>query len=179
MALPLASLGGSLFHLRLGIDEKILRSLLVFIFLVIALRLGGKRELAQINVLDLAVLLLASNALQNALIGNDSTVTGGVVGAGTLFAANYAFVHLTYRSARARRVLEGAPSILLRNGKPDRDVMRREAITETELVDIALQHGFSDLHKVGLIVIETSGQFVCLDPEQAKRLRPQMLEQPG
>jgi uncharacterized membrane protein YcaP (DUF421 family) len=179
MALPLASLGGTLFHLRLGLDEKILRSLLVFIFLVIALRLGGKRELAQINVLDLAVLLLASNALQNALIGNDSTVTGGVIGAGTLFAANYAFVHLTYRSARARRILEGSPSILLRNGEPDRRVMRREAITETELADIALQHGFSDLQKVGLIVIETSGQFVCLGPEQAKRLRPQMLEQPG
>jgi hypothetical protein len=57
--------------------------------------------------------------------------------------------------------------------------MSREAITETELADIALQHGFSDLRKVGLIVIETSGQFVCLDAEQAKRLRPQMLEQPG
>jgi uncharacterized membrane protein YcaP (DUF421 family) len=179
MVLPLASLGGSLFDLHLGIDEKILRSLLVFIFLAVALRLGGKRELAQINVLDLAVLLLASNALQNALIGNDSTVTGGVIGAGTLFVANYAFVHITYRSARARRILEGTPSVLLRNGKPDEKAMRREAINETELADIALEHGFSDLHKVGLIVIETSGQFVCLNAEQAKRLRPQLLEQPG
>ena len=94
MALPLGSLGGSLFDLHLGIDEKIFRSLLVFAFLAVALRLGGKRELAQINVLDLAVLLLASNALQNALIGNDSTVTGGVIGAGTLFLANYLFVRL-------------------------------------------------------------------------------------
>lgn len=179
MALPLGSLGGSLFDLHLGIDEKIFRSLLVFIFLAVALRLGGKRELAQINVLDLAVLLLASNALQNALIGNDSTVTGGVIGAGTLFAANYAFVHVTYRSTRARRILEGAPSVLLRNGKPDEKAMRKEAITETELADIALAHGFSDLRKVGLIVIETSGQFVCLGPEQAQRLRPRMLEQPG
>jgi uncharacterized membrane protein YcaP (DUF421 family) len=179
MALPLGSLGGNLFDLHLGIDEKIFRSLLVFIFLAIALRLGGKRELAQINVLDLAVLLLASNALQNALIGNDSTVTGGVIGAGTLFVANYAFVHITYRSARARRILEGTPSVLLRNGKPDEKAMRKEAINETELADIALEHGFSDLRKVGLIVIETGGQFVCLDPEQARRLRPQMLEQPG
>jgi uncharacterized membrane protein YcaP (DUF421 family) len=179
MALPLGSLGGNLFDLHLGIDEKIIRSLLVFIFLAVALRLGGKRELAQINVLDLAVLLLASNALQNALIGNDSTVTGGVIGAGTLFVANYAFVHITYRSARARRILEGVPSVLLRNGKPDEKAMRKEAINETELADIALEHGFSDLRKVGLIVIETGGQFVCLDPEQARRLRPQMLEQPG
>ena len=78
-----------------------------------------------------------------------------------------------------RRILEGTPSVLLRNGKPDEKAMRREAINETELADIALEHGFSDLHNVGLIVIETSGQFVCLNPEQAKRLRPQMLEQPG
>ncbi|MFL5907654.1 MAG: DUF421 domain-containing protein, partial [Solirubrobacterales bacterium] len=100
MALPLSSLDHGIFDLHLGIDEKILRSVLVFLFLVLALRLGGKRELAQINVLDLAVLLLASNALQNALIGNDNSVTGGFVGAGTLFVANYVFVRLTFRHAR-------------------------------------------------------------------------------
>jgi uncharacterized membrane protein YcaP (DUF421 family) len=176
---PLASLDHGIFDLHLGIDEKIIRSLVVFIFLAAALRLGGKRELGQINVLDLAVLLLASNALQNALIGDDNSVTGGVIGASTLFVANYFFVRLTYRNAKARRILEGTPSVLLRNGEADAEALRKEAITETELVDIALQHGFSDLHEVGLIVIETNGQFVCLGPEQAKKLRPQMVEQPG
>src|SRR5215211_1784464 len=117
MALPFGSIGHGIFDLHLGIDEKILRSLLVFIFLAVALRLGGKRELAQINVLDLAVLLLASNALQNALIGNDDSVTGGVIGAGTLFLANYVFVRVTFRHARIRRMLEGRPRVLLRNGK--------------------------------------------------------------
>ena len=102
-----------------------------------------------------------------------------MIGAGTLFVANYAFVHLTYRSVRARRILEGTPSVLLRNGEPDKKTMRREAINDAELADIALQHGFDDLQNVGLIVIETSGQFVCLGREQAKRLRPEMLEQPG
>jgi uncharacterized membrane protein YcaP (DUF421 family) len=68
---------------------------------------------------------------------------------------------------------------LLRNGVPDSKALRKEAITETELVDIALQHGFSDPHDVGLIMIETNGSFVCLAPEQAKKLRPRMLEQPG
>src|SRR5215203_6126701 len=111
MALPLGSIDHGIFDLHLGIDEKILRSLLVFIFLAVALRLGGKRELAQINVLDLAVLLLASNALQNALIGNDSTVTGGVIGASTLFLANYVFIRVTYRNARVRRILEGRPRV--------------------------------------------------------------------
>ena len=176
---PLGSLDHGIFDLHLGVDEKIIRSLVVFIFLATALRLGGKRELGQINVLDLAVLLLASNALQNALIGDDNSVTGGVIGASTLFVANYLFVRLTYRSAKARRILEGTPSVLLRNGEADTAALRKEAITQTELVDIALQHGFSDLHEVGLIVIETNGQFVCLSPGQAKKLRPQMVEQPG
>jgi uncharacterized membrane protein YcaP (DUF421 family) len=175
MALPLASLGGSLFHLRLGIDEKILRSVLVFLFLALALRLGGKRELAQINVLDLAVLLLASNALQNALIGNDSTVTGGMIGAGTLFLANYVFVRITYRNAMLRRVLEGRPRVLLRNGKLDRKAMAKEAITEEELVDQLLDKGMSSFDQAGLIILETNGKLVFLTRDQAKRLRPDML----
>ena len=181
MALPLGSLGGSLFHLHLGLDEKILRSLLVFIFLVIALRLGGKRELAQINVLDLAVLLLASNALQNALIGNDSTVTGGVVGAGTLFVANYLFVRVTYRNARVRRILEGRPRVLLRDGKLDRKAMAKEAITQAELEDQLLDKGMTSFSSVGLIVLETNGKLVFLNREQARRLKPELLaaEQAG
>jgi uncharacterized membrane protein YcaP (DUF421 family) len=179
MALPVGSLDHGVFNLHLGIDEKILRSLVVFIFLAVALRLGGKREMGQLNVLDLAVLLLASNALQNALIGNDNSVTGGVIGASTLFVANYLFVRLTFSSARARRILEGSPRILLRNGKADAEALRKEAITEAELVDIVLQHGFSDPHDVGLIVLETNGSIVCLAPEQAKKLRPQMVQQPG
>jgi hypothetical protein len=90
----------------------------LFAFLVVALRLGGKRELAQINVMDLAVLLLASNALQNAMIGNDNLLLGGVLGASVLFAANYVFVRVTYRSERIRRVLEGPPRA--RAGRPAR-----------------------------------------------------------
>ena len=171
----LASIDHGIFDLHLGIDEKILRSLLVFIFLAVALRLGGKRELAQINVLDLAVLLLASNALQNALIGDDNSVTGGVIGATTLFAANYVFVRLAYRNARLRRILEGRPRVLLRNGKLDYDAMRKEAITEEALEDELLTRNMTDFSEVGLIVLETSGQLVYLTPEQAKRLKPEML----
>jgi uncharacterized membrane protein YcaP (DUF421 family) len=177
--LPPASLDHGVFNLNLGVDEKILRSVIVFIFLAMALRLGGKREMGQLNVLDLAVLLLASNALQNALIGNDNSITGGVIGASTLFVANYLFVRLTFSSARARRILEGRPRVLLRNGEADYEALRKEAITETELVNIALEKGFTDLHQVGLIVLETNGQMVVLPPDQAKRLRPEMVEQAG
>jgi uncharacterized membrane protein YcaP (DUF421 family) len=175
MALPIGSLDHGIFHLHLGIDEKILRSLLVFIFLAAALRLGGKRELAQINVLDLAVLLLASNALQNALIGDDNSVTGGVIGATTLFVANYVFVRLTFRHARIRRILEGRPRVLLRNGKLDRHAMDREAITQEELEDQLLDKGMTSFDGVGLIILETNGKLVFLNREQAKRLRPEMI----
>jgi uncharacterized membrane protein YcaP (DUF421 family) len=165
----------NVFDLDVGADEKILRSLLVFIFLAAALRLGGKRELAQINVLDLAVLLLASNALQNALIGNDNSVTGGVIGAATLFVANYVFVRLTFRHARVRRILEGRPRVLLRNGKLDRRAMDKEAITQEELEDQLLDKGMTSFDGVGLIILETNGKLVFLNREQAKRLRPEML----
>ena len=106
-----------LFVPQIPLLEKALRSLLVFVFLVAALRLGGKRELGEINVLDFAVLLLVSNALQNAMIGADNSLTGGVAGASTLFAANYVFVRVVTRSRRASRILEGAPTVLLEHGR--------------------------------------------------------------
>jgi uncharacterized membrane protein YcaP (DUF421 family) len=158
-----ASVSDNLFSLHLPVEEKVFRSLLVFGFLVVALRLGGKRELAQLNVLDLAVLLLASNALQNAMIGDDNSVTGGIVGASALFAANYWFVRLTYRNRTARRIFEGEPRILLEDGKPDPEALRREAISPAELLNAALEKGFEDLSKVGLIVIEPNGHMAVLN----------------
>ena len=151
--------------------EKVLRSLLVFAFLVVALRVGGKRELAQINVMDLAVLLLVSNALQNAMIGNDNSLLGGVLGASVLFAANYVFVRLTYRSARIRRVLEGVPRVLVRDGRPDAQALRREAISVSELRSVARERGFAGLDEVALMVLETDGHLAVMGPEAAKRWR--------
>jgi uncharacterized membrane protein YcaP (DUF421 family) len=120
-----ASFVSDLVDLGVPAPEKVVRSLLVFVFLIVALRLAGKRQLAQLNVMDLAVLLLVSNALQNAMIGDDSSLLGGIIGASTLFVANYWFVRLTYRNAAARRLLEGSPSVLLQNGRVDHDALRR------------------------------------------------------
>jgi uncharacterized membrane protein YcaP (DUF421 family) len=151
--------------------EKVVRSILVFVFLVFALRLAGKRELAQLNVMDLAVLLLVSNTLQNAMIGADNSLLGGFIGATTLFAANYWFVRLTYRSARARRVLEGVPRTLLENGVPDRRALRKEAITESELSTIAHERGFRHLDEVSRIVLETDGHITVTARDAAARPR--------
>jgi uncharacterized membrane protein YcaP (DUF421 family) len=166
-----ASLIADLFALSVSPLEKVLRAFLVFAFLVVALRLGGKRELGQINVLDLAVLLLVSNVLQNAMIGNDNSLTGGVIGAATLFAANYLFVRLTFRSTRARRLLEGRPRVLLERGRPLRDALRREAITDEELRAAALERGFDDLDEVELIVLQTNGHLAVMGREAAQRWR--------
>jgi uncharacterized membrane protein YcaP (DUF421 family) len=166
-----ASLADDLFVPQVSLLEKVLRALLVFAFLVVALRLGGKRELGQINVLDLAVLLLASNALQNAMIGADNSLVGGVVGATTLFAANYVFVRVVFRSRRASRILEGVPTVLLEHGRVRRPALRSEAITEVELRSAALEHGFADLDEVDLIVLEPNGHLAIMGSEAASAWR--------
>jgi uncharacterized membrane protein YcaP (DUF421 family) len=162
-----AGLGHNLFHLNISVGEKALRSLGVFVFLVVALRFGGKRELGQLNVLDFAVLLLASNALQNAMIGNDNSLIGGIIGASVLFAANYLFVRLTFNNRMARRVFEGTPRILLRDGRPDVRALDHEAISETELLSAVLERGFPSFREVGLVVLETNGHMAVLGPKAA------------
>jgi uncharacterized membrane protein YcaP (DUF421 family) len=156
-----------LFVPQIPLLEKVLRSLLVFVFLVVALRLGGKRELGQINVLDFAVLLLVSNALQNAMIGADNSLIGGVVGASTLFAANYVFVRVVTRSRRASRILEGAPTVLLEHGRLLPRALRSEAITEIELRSAAAERGFADLSAVDLIVLEPNGHLAIMSADAA------------
>jgi uncharacterized membrane protein YcaP (DUF421 family) len=162
-----ASLTGDLFVPQVSLAEKVVRALLVFAFLVAALRLGGKRELGQINVLDLAVLLLVSNALQNAMIGPDNSLVGGVVGATTLFLANYAFARLVFRSRRASRILEGTPTILLEHGRLHERALRSEAITVEELHAAALERGFSRLGDVDLIVLQPNGHLAIMGRDAA------------
>src|SRR5436309_2603103 len=106
-----------MFVLTIPILEKILRPLAIYAFLIIALRLAGKRELAQLNPFDLVVLLTLSNTVQNAIIGDDNTVTGGIIGASTLLAVNYAVVRFLHRHPRLDRVVEGDRDYLIRNGK--------------------------------------------------------------
>src|SRR5436190_8325148 len=108
----------SIFHLDLTVAEKVLRSVLTYVFLVVALRLVGKRELGQTNTLDLVVLLLIANAVQNGIIGDDLSVTGAVIGAVVLFAINELLNRTTYFAPWTGRVLEGNATYLIRNGKP-------------------------------------------------------------
>src|SRR4051794_1807609 len=114
------------------VAEKVIRAALIYLFLIAALRILGKREIAQANTLDFLVLLLVANAVQNGIIGNDNSVSGAVVGALALFAINYTFKGLAYRYPWADRVFEGSPSYLIREGQLVTATMRREQISKPE-----------------------------------------------
>src|SRR6476646_2336330 len=105
-----------MFALPLPVLEKMLRPILVYVFLIVVLRLAGKRELAQLNPFDLIVLLTLSNAVQNAIIGEDNSVTGGLIGAATLLVVNHLVVRYLYSHERLDRLVEGDPDVLMENG---------------------------------------------------------------
>src|SRR5579871_6200462 len=97
--------------------EKIVRAAAVYVFLIVGLRLSGKRELAQLNPFDLVVLLSLSNTVQNAIIGDDNSLLGGLIGAFTLLAINYGVVRFLFKHRRLDQILEGSPTVLIENGK--------------------------------------------------------------
>ena len=148
---------GDMFHLGLPWIEKILRPVLVYAFLIIGLRLAGKRELAQLNPFDLVVLLTLSNAVQNAIIGDDNSVTGGIIGASTLLIINYAVVRFLYGHDRLERLIEGAPDVLIDNGVVRTDRLRTELITVPELDAAAHKQGIQNLDEVDRAVLDPGG----------------------
>lgn len=139
--------------------EKVLRPLLVYVFLVVSLRLAGKRELAQLNPLDLVVLLTLSNTVQNAIIGNDNSVLGGIIGAATLLTVNYVLVALTYRNSRLEALVEGAPDQLITGGRILQDRLAAEKISLEQLEAAARKQGFASLKDVDQAILYPGGTF--------------------
>ena len=149
----------SMFHLPLPILEKLARPVLVYLVLVALLRLFGKRELAQLNPFDLVVLLSLSNTVQNAIIGDDNSVSGGIIGAFGLLAINWLVVRVLFRSRRLTRALEGQSTILIRNGQLDPKAMSREMLSREELLSVIHRQGFEDIHQVRKCELEPNGTF--------------------
>src|SRR6267142_6508724 len=143
-----------MFVLGVPLLEKILRPIVVYFFLVVGLRLAGKRELAQLNPFDLVVLLTLSNAVQNAIIGDDNSVTGGLIGATTLLVVNYAVVRFLYGHDKLEQLVEGAPDVLIENGVVQVDRLRKELITVQELEAAAHRQGLASLDEVDRAVLE-------------------------
>ena len=167
----------NMFHLQLPILEKLLRPIVVYLVLVLLLRLFGKRELAQLNPFDLVVLLSLSNTVQNAIIGEDNTVTGGVIGAFSLLAINWLVVRILFRSPRLTRMFEGKSTILVRNGKVDKKAMDHESLSTEELMEVIHRQGFEHLHQVARCVLEPNGTFYveAVEPSSAEQQHKEVM----
>jgi uncharacterized membrane protein YcaP (DUF421 family) len=155
-----------MFSMGLPILEKILRTILIYIFLIIGLRIAGKRELAQLNPFDLVVLLLLSNTVQNAVIGEDNSVTGGIIGATTLFIINYIMVRVLYGHQKLDQLIEGEPDVLIEKGEIKHERLKEELITITELEVAAHKQGLVSLDEVERAILEPDGaiSFIAKKP---------------
>lgn len=151
---------------EISILEKMFRPFVVYLFLLVGLRLAGKRELAQLNPMDLIVLLTLSNTVQNAIIGPDNSISGGLIGAATLLAVNYFAVRFLFSHPKIDQLVEGRQSVLIEDGKLRRDNMRRELITRPELESAAHKQGLAKLSLVERATLEPSGviTFVAREP---------------
>jgi uncharacterized membrane protein YcaP (DUF421 family) len=147
----------NMFILGTPILEKILRPIIIYGFLIIALRLSGKRELAQLNPFDLVVLLTLSNTVQNAIIGNDNSVVGGVIGAATLLLVNYLVIRFLFTHERVDRFVEGDPDVLIDHGRVLEDHLKKELLTRQEIETAAHRQGFASLQEIDRAVIEPGG----------------------
>jgi uncharacterized membrane protein YcaP (DUF421 family) len=152
-----AGIWTDMFALGVPVLEKVLRPVLVYAFLVVGLRLAGKRELAQLNPFDLVVLLTLSNTVQNSIIGEDTSVTGGVIGAITLLGVNWVVARFVFVHPSLERVVEGKPTVLVDNGRIREAGLREELITRAELDAAAHRQGFGSLDEVDRAVLEPSG----------------------
>jgi uncharacterized membrane protein YcaP (DUF421 family) len=156
LAVNLLRLGTS--DLAVSLLEKLLRPVVVYLLLVFALRVWGKRILAQLNPFDFVVLLTLSNTVQNAIIGNDTSLSGGIIGAAALLAINAGLVRIFYRGAQIdRRMLAEQDICLIKEHQLQTDELERLHINLGELTAKAHERGFDDLHEVESAVLYPNG----------------------
>ena len=147
----------------------IFSTLVIYLFIVIAIRLFGKKELAQLSVVDMVFILLISNAVQNAMVGPDSTLLGGLVAASTLFVMNFIFKYLQFRFPKFGRVVDGDAIMLIYKGKVIDEHLRKAQITVDELLQAVREHGVSSVTEVDLAILEVDGNISVLSNEYQKK----------
>jgi uncharacterized membrane protein YcaP (DUF421 family) len=147
---------------EISVGEKILRSLICYFFLLIMFRLLGKREVGQMTPFDLIVLLVLSNVLQNAMIGPDNSVTGGLIGATAILTVNWVVGRISFISPRLERAIEGVPTVLVHDGKIVEANLRRETVSHADLLSNLRLQGIFDVKDVRVAVLETSGKISVL-----------------
>jgi len=155
-----------LLNAGIPLTEKVIRTVAVYGTIAILLRLAGKRELAQLNTFDLVVMLLLSNVVQNAIIGNDDSLTGGLIGAAVLVALNSIVVRVTVRSQRGVKVFEGTDSVLVEDGEFVRDTIVHEGLRDADVEQAIRRQGANDVTEVQRAVLAPGGSvIVSLKPE--------------
>lgn len=144
-------------------------SVSVYIFILIAIRLFGKKEISQLSVIDLVFILLISNAVQNAMVGPDTTLAGGLVAAGSLFLVNYLFKIILYKIPKLSRVLQGEPLILIYKGTVNHRNMEKAKFTLDELKEAVREHGVALIEDVDLAILETDGNISIISGDYGHR----------
>jgi uncharacterized membrane protein YcaP (DUF421 family) len=153
----LATIANDVFDMGIPVAEKVLRTVGVYLLLLLLLRLAGKRDLAQLNTFDFVVLLLLSNVVQNAVIGPDNSLWGGALGAAVLVAGNAVFVRVVGRSQPLFRLLEGTPTVLVRDGEVDLDAVRRLGLRPADVEAAVRRQNADDLSQVDEASLEPGG----------------------
>ncbi len=145
--------------------ELIIRALVVYSFLFLSFRLWGKKHFGQLAPFDFLLLLIMSEAVQNALVGDEKSLTGGLVSVATMLLLTIILSKLAFRSKRTEKLLQGTPKVLIRHGEVFRQVMEEEQITEQELHEALRQQGAAQIQDVGLAMIETNGEISVVRKE--------------
>ncbi len=147
-----------MFNLSVPWWEFIVRGVVIYLFLLVLLRVTGKRQISQMSPFDLVLLLILSNAVQNSMNAGDNSLVGGIISATTLVALNYVIGMATFRSKRVERLVEGRAQLIVHDGKVFEDVMREASITREELETMLREAGFFALKDVRLAILETNGK---------------------
>lgn len=150
-----------------SLAQVIVRTLVVYFALLAGLRLAGKRELGQMTTFDLVVVLIIANAVQNAMVGENTSLTAGLVAAGTLLLVNNAISRLELRSRWLSEGLRGEPTLLVHDGALIREHLRREAVDEAEVMQALREHGVDDLRSVKTAVLEVDGTISVIPADAA------------
>jgi uncharacterized membrane protein YcaP (DUF421 family) len=146
-----------MFNLTSGVGELIVRAAIVYIFLFLLFRFGGKKHVGEMAPFDFVVLLIFSESVNGALLGDEKSVTGGLISAATLIAIVHAVNYVSWYSKKAERLFEGVPKVLVRHGRMNREVMAEEKVTPSELIEALRREGHSSLEKVRFAVLENDG----------------------
>ena len=159
-----------MFDLEISGWSIVARTVIVYAALLIGLRLAGKREMGQMTPFDLVVILLIANAVQNAMVGPDTSVTGGLIAAAVLIVANYAVALGRERIPLLKGAVEGSPTLLISNGEFVEEHLRREGLDKDEVLMAIREHGVAEVKDVRMAVLETDGS-ISIVPTDVKALR--------